>query len=40
MSGPKFLDKDFTCERLYAPSHDGEIIPITIIKKKSMKNDR
>lgn len=38
--GPKFNKDDFIFERTHAPGHDGEEIPITIVRKKDTKLDR
>lgn len=38
--GPAFKKDDYVFERIYAPSHDGEDIPMTIVSKKNIKKNR
>lgn len=40
LSGPTFNKKDFVFERTHVPAHDGEEIPVTIVRKQSTKLDR
>jgi Protease II len=40
MIGPKFNKEDYVFERVYAPAHDGEEIPITLVRKKKIQLDR
>ena len=37
--GPKFKSEDYIFDKEYAPSHDGEEIPLTIVRKKDMKKN-
>lgn len=39
-SGPKFKKEDYLFEKAYVPSHDGEAIPITIVRKNQIKKNR
>lgn len=39
-AGPKFNRKDFLIEKIFAPSDDGILIPITLISRKGLKRNR